>query len=419
MTLDSTLRAKALAHGIRPGLERITALLDMLGRPQDRHPVVHVAGTNGKGSVCAFLSSILQAAGYRVGRYTSPHLISYRERMRVNERPITEPELEDELSRVTALAEQLDASWGPTTEFELLTAAAFSWFARQPLDLLILEVGLGGRLDATNVVERPEMTAITRIARDHTALLGDTVEAIAREKAGILKGGVPVVTGAEGTALAAIQAIADQLGVRVRHAAEAEWLAPGERTDRVQVAGETHEIGLLGAYQARNAALALGMVAELRERGWAIAPEAVQKGLAEARWPGRMDRWTAPGGQAYWLDGAHNLDGAEALAMALTDRPAPEGRILLMGVLADKEPRAMIERLAPLAQTLILTMPPNTRGMDPRELAPLPVHPDLHRASDWHEALRMAQTHAAGREIVVAGSLYLIGAVCAELGYEI
>lgn len=419
MTLDSTLRAKALAHGIRPGLERVTALLDMLGRPQDRHPVVHVAGTNGKGSVCAFLSSILQAAGYRVGRYTSPHLVSYRERMRVNERPITEAELAAELSRVTALAEQLDASWGPTTEFELLTAAAFSWFARQPIDLLILEVGLGGRLDATNVVERPEMTAITRIARDHTALLGDTPEAIAREKAGILKAGVPVVTGAEGTALAEIRAIADRLGSPVRPASEAVWLAPGDRTDRAQVGGEGYELGLLGAYQAGNAALALGLVEGLRERGWTIAPEAVRKGLAEARWPGRMDRWQAPDGQAYWLDGAHNLDGVEALARALMDRPAPEGRVLVVGVLADKEPQAMIERLAPLAQTLILTMPPNARGLDPRALGPMIPHPDLHRVADWKEALTMAQALAEGREIVVAGSLYLVGAVCAELGYAI
>lgn len=417
MTLDSTLRDRAHAHGIRPGLERITALLDQLGRPQDRHPVVHVAGTNGKGSVCALLASVLKAAGYRVGRFTSPHLISYRERFCIDGQFIAEAELESELQGVTALAESLDASLGPTTEFELLTAAAFNWFARQHLDVLILEVGLGGRLDATNVVERPDLTAITRIARDHTALLGETIEAIAREKAGILKAGVPVITGTEGSALAEIQAIATRLGSPVCQAAEAHWLSAGPQADLVQVAGETYELGLLGAYQAKNAALALGLVDGLRERGWTISAEAVKTGLATARWPGRLDRWCAPDGQTYWFDGAHNLDGVEALAKALQDRPAHKGRLLLMGVLADKEPLAMFERLAPLAQTLVLTMPPNARGLDPRDLEPTVDHPDLHMVADWQEALATAQRLARGREIVVAGSLYLVGAAYGALGY--
>lgn len=408
--------SNALQHGIRPGLERITALLERLGRPQDRHPVVHVAGTNGKGSVCAILAAVLKAAGYRVGRYTSPHLVSYVERMSVDGRFIAEAELESELQRVSALAGTLEASLGPVTEFELLTAAAFSWFARQPLDVLILEVGLGGRLDATNVIERPLMTAITRIARDHTALLGDTVEAIAREKAGILKAGVPLVTGAEGSALAEIAAIAEQLGAPLQLAAEAEWLSEGAHGDRIRVAGEPYDLGLLGAYQAKNAALALGLVEGLRARGWTIEATAVREGLAAARWSGRLDRWTAPDGQTYWFDGAHNLDGVEALATALGDRPTDRGRVLLMGVLADKDPAAMVERLAPLAQTLLLTMPPNTRALDPRELAESLDHPDLHVLPDWQEALATARVLASGREIVAAGSLYLIGALCEVLG---
>lgn len=417
MTLDTTLRDKALQHGIRPGLERITALLDRLGRPQDRHPVVHVAGTNGKGSVCAFLASILQAAGYKVGRYTSPHLVSYRERFGVDGRFIPEAELEKELARVTALAETLDPALGPTTEFELLTAAGFSWFARQPLDVLILEVGLGGRLDATNVVERPLLTAITRIARDHTALLGDTVEEIAREKAGILKPGVPLVTGAEGHALYEIRAIADTLGSPLTLAAGAAWLSPGPHGDRVRIGHDHYELGLLGAYQAQNASLALGLAEGLRAQGWIIGDEAVRSGLARARWPGRMDRWVASDGQTYWLDGAHNLDGVEALARALADRDAPKGRVLLMGVLADKEPRAMIERLAPFAETVILTIPPTPRGLDPSRIEPAPSHPDLHRVPAWQEALALAKERAAGHEIVVAGSLYLVGAVYEALGY--
>ncbi|HEY9855358.1 MAG TPA: folylpolyglutamate synthase/dihydrofolate synthase family protein [Stenomitos sp.] len=419
MTLDSTLLDTALRHGIRPGLERTTALLDLLGRPQDRLPVVHVAGTNGKGSVCAFLASILQAAGYRVGRYTSPHLVSYRERFRVNGEVIPEAELASELQRISALAETLDPALGPTTEFELLTAVAFSWFARQPLDLLILEVGLGGRLDATNVVDRPLLTAITRIAKDHTALLGDTLEAIAREKAGILKPGVPLVTGAEGHALREIRTLADSLGSPIRLAQGAAWLAPGPHGDRVRVGHEHYELGLLGAYQAQNASLALGLVEGLRDQGWTIEAEAVKAGLADARWPGRMDRWVAPDDQTYWLDGAHNMDGVEALARALADREAPKGRVLLMGVLADKEPHAMIERLGPLAQTLVLTTPPHARGLDPSALDRAVDHADVRVVPHWEEALATARALAAGRDIVVAGSLYLVGAVYGALGYSV
>ncbi len=416
MTHEPTLLESALRHGIRPGLERITALLDMLGRPQDRHPVVHVAGTNGKGSVCALLASMLEAAGYTVGRFTSPHLVSYRERFSLGGILISQAELDAELKTVADLAETLDPALGPVTEFELLTAVAFNWFAKQPMDLLILEVGLGGRLDSTNVVDRPVMSAITRIALDHTALLGNTVEAIAREKAGILKAGVPVVTGAEGSALDEIRAIAASLGAPVQVAPAADWLSAGPCADRVRVAGVDYDLGLLGAYQARNAAIALELVAGLRARGYAVSDEAVRQGLAVACWPGRMDRRTTPDGQVYWLDGAHNMDGVAALAAALGDRPMPDGRVLLMGVLADKEPKEMIAGLAPQARTLVLTMPPHDRGLDPRKLAHELDHPDLHVVPDWEEALAAARTLAAGREIVVAGSLYLVGAVYGALG---
>ena len=192
---------QALQHGIRPGLERITALLAMLGSPHERLAVVHVAGTNGKGSVCAFLSATLRAAGYKVGRYSSPHLVSYCERFWCDGQFISQEELEARSKRVAEVAGELDPSLGPVTEFELLTAIAFQWFAEIGAEVLVLEVGLGGRLDATNVVNDPVVTVITRIARDHMALLGETVEEIAREKAGILKPGVPLVTGAEGSAL--------------------------------------------------------------------------------------------------------------------------------------------------------------------------------------------------------------------------
>lgn len=403
MTLDSSLADTALRHGIRPGLERITALLDMLGRPQDRHPVVHVAGTNGKGSVCAFLAAMLQEAGYRVGRYTSPHLVSYRERFRLDAATIPEAELESELARVTALADTLDPALGPTTEFELLTAVAFDWFARQPIDLLILEVGLGGRLDATNVIERPLVTAITRIARDHTALLGETPEAIAREKAGILKAGVPLVCGATGPALDAIRTCAREVGAPLRVAnLPPEGGAP---------------LGLLGEHQQQNAALALEVVQALREQGWSIPVAAARRGLAGASWPGRLERFETPARERFLADGAHNLDGAQALASFLGGHPEPGGRLLLFGVLADKDYRDMVELLAAHAGTVVLTRPPSARALSPEALGL--SHADVHVESDWRRALNLARRLAAGREIVVAGSLYLVGALYGELGRSV
>lgn len=399
--MTSSILSDALQHGIRPGLERITALLDHLGRPQDRLKVIHVAGTNGKGSVCALLSGALKAAGYRVGRYTSPHLISYCERLWLDGSFIAEAALEAELAAVRRAADAMAPALGPVTEFELITAAAFSWFAAQDPDLVLLEVGLGGRLDATNVVERPESCVITRIALDHTALLGDTPAAIAREKAGILKPGVPAVTGATGEALEAIRAIAQELGSPL-----------SETTQALQ----GFELGLAGPHQARNAAIALEAVHLLRAAGWRLPEAAVREGFRRARWPGRLETWISPEGERFVFDGAHNPDGIEALASAMEASPEPAGRVLLMGVLADKDPSAMIRALAPHAATVVLTTPPSPRGLDPSTLEAMPPHPDLHLVPNWEAALRQARRLAAGRPILVAGSLYLVGAVCRGLG---
>ncbi|MNX84328.1 Folylpolyglutamate synthase [compost metagenome] len=399
--MTSSILSDALQHGIRPGLERITALLDRLGRPHARLKVVHVAGTNGKGSVCAFLSSILKHAGYRVGRYNSPHLVSYCERIWLDGAFIDEAALDRALEGVQRAASELDPGLGPVTEFELITAAAFLWFAEQAPDLVLLEVGLGGRLDATNVVERPELCIITRIALDHTALLGDTPEAIAREKAGILKPGVPALTGATGSAFEAIRAFAQALSAPLHQVSEGI---------------QGYELGLAGDHQALNAALALAGVQALRSSGWMVSDEAAREGFKAARWPGRLESWHSPEGEHFVFDGAHNPDGIEALARALAVSPEPRGRVILMGVLADKDPAPMIGALAPHADTIVLTTPPSPRGLDPTTLQALPPHPDLHLEPDWQQALALARRLAKGRPILVAGSLYLVGAVCAGLG---
>lgn len=415
MSGSAALLKNALRHGIRPGLERTRALLEGLGNPHERLHVVHVAGTNGKGSVCAFLGAALTEAGYRVGRYSSPHLISYCERFWSQGRFIAPAELDHRLSRVSQLAQNLDEQLGPVTEFELLTAVAFDWFAEQQVDVLLLEVGLGGRLDATNVVEKPLVTVITRIARDHMALLGDSVEAIAREKAGILKPGVPLVTGAEGSALEEIQAEAERLGVMMSVAPQADWLGNG----RIRLGAATFQLGLGGRHQALNAAIAYETLMTLSQGGYRIPASTIASGFASARWPGRLERWLSPRGESFLFDGAHNLDGIEALSRALDDCPVPQGRIILAGFLADKEPAIMLHALAPHANTLVLTMPPTPRAWNPLLLASQLEHPDCHLVASWAEALRLTRRLAQGREMVIAGSLYLIGAVNEALGREI
>lgn len=407
-----TMLASSLAHGIRPGLERISALLTRMGEPQLQLRTLHVAGTNGKGSVCAMLTSVLQEAGYRVGRYTSPHLISYRERLWCDGRNIPADRLAALLLEVDSLTSTLPEALGPITEFERLTAAGFAWLAEQRPDWAVIEVGLGGRLDATNVLERPELTIITRIARDHVDYLGEDLAGIAREKAGILKPGTPLVTGAEAAPREVLRQEAARVGAAWIAAPDAAWLGSEPEGDPVRLGETNYRLGLRGSFQARNAAIALAALQALEARGWAIGSEAIARGLAQPSWPGRLERWTAPDGTRFCFDGAHNLDGVEALGTAL----APGDRVVLAGTLQDKDPDLLLPRLASLGTTVVLTIPPSPRGADPAScVASLPPC-ELHVEPDWRKALELARDRAGGREILVVGSLYLVGAVCGALG---
>lgn len=392
----------ALKVGIRPGLERMHAILEALGFPQKRLRVVHVAGTNGKGSTSAMLSAVLREAGYKVARYTSPHLVDYRERFWLDGAFIPEARLEALLTRVLQVAESVTARFpdlGPTTEFELLTATALTWFAEEGADVSVIEVGLGGRLDATNVFEAPEVTVITSIDRDHTAILGDTLEEIAQEKAGILRPGVPVVTATQGVALAAIQAEAARLGARCVVVTE----------------DSTRPLGLEGPFQRRNAAVVEAVIALLRERGWALPPKSVASGLWKARWPGRMESWTSPLGESWLVDGAHNPGGIAALVEALRQHPNVEGWNMIFGALADRDARAMLQELLPFARHLVLVAPPTPRAMPPQELARDLAHPRLAIAATVPDALALARRNPG--PYAVFGSLYLVGAVKQALGW--
>ena len=341
----------------RLGLSRMVDLLERLGRPQDELRFMHVAGTNGKGSVCAYVASVLQAAGYKVGLFTSPFILCFEERIRVNGENITGEELARAVAAVRPAAAAVEAACGDhPTEFELMAAVAFEHFRAVGCDIVVLEVGLGGRLDATNVIETPEASVICRIGLDHTDLLGDTLGAVAGEKAGIVKAGAPVVSWPqESEAMAVIEVVAAERGCELFVPDFGDLSVEpleGVALRRFSWKGRGFETRLLGSYQPFNAALALTAVDVLRGRGWAISDEAAFAGIASARWPGRFEVVdTAP---LTIVDGGHNPQGAEALAASLADLLGEEGRASVdfaLGVLADKDYPAMVRVVAPWARS--------------------------------------------------------------------
>ena len=337
MTID---QAMELIHGVawrgsRPGLARVRELLHRLGDPQDGLQFVHIAGTNGKGSTAAMLASILRAAGYTTGLFTSPYLERFAERMQVNGVPVPDAEF---AAVCEALQPCIAAMDDPPTEFELVTAAAMLWFRRRGCDVVVLEVGLGGRLDATNVIAAPACAVITNIGLDHTEILGDTLEQIAREKAGILKPGTRAVSYPQTPEVRAVlHEICAQRGIPLTEADAAAIvpLTDGVDGQTFTYRGAEYTLPLLGAHQLRNAAVALETVTALRARGWRIPDAAVRAGLAQVRWPARFELLR----RAPWfvLDGGHNPQCAQTVADNLA-RYFPGRRItLLVGVLADTD----------------------------------------------------------------------------------
>ncbi|TAF50146.1 MAG: bifunctional folylpolyglutamate synthase/dihydrofolate synthase [Oscillatoriales cyanobacterium] len=304
------------------------ALLDRLGNPHHRIPIVHVAGTNGKGSVCAAIASVLRAAGYRVGRYTSPHLVRWNERVCVDGQPLGSDRLLAAIEQtITAIAREPEA---PTpTQFEVLTAAAWVAFAAEAVDIAVIEVGLGGRLDATNVCDHPLVSAIVSIGRDHWQRLGDSLAAIAGEKAGILKRDRPAVVGVlpeEARAVVAEKIAA--LTCPTIWAEPAQWTTPTPaEADRhsaqpiAQWRDLRYPLPLLGDFQLQNSAVAMAAIVQLRSQGWTIPDAAIWEGMEQVRWPGRME-WLRWGDRVFLLDGAHNVEAAERLRVYV-DRVVP------------------------------------------------------------------------------------------------
>lgn len=383
--------------GVQPGLARVRALLERLGNPHEAFEAVLVGGTNGKGSTSAVLAGVLAAGGARTGLFTSPHLSRFSERFRVNGEELPTPLVQEALARVRPFAEDVGATF-----FEVVTALGALVFAEAGVRAAVMEVGLGGRLDATNVLE-PVLSVVTNVGLDHTEVLGHTLEAIAGEKAGILRPGRPAVTGAQGVALGVLDSVNADLWALGRDASyDAEFL--GWEGWRVRLNGPlgTAEFRtpLLGEHGARNAALAA-----LAAQRLGVKNEALAKGAALARWPGRMER-VPFGSREVLLDGAHNPDGAEALAAAL--RSLGVSRVpLVFGASGDKDVAGVARALEPIASEVILTRAAlSPRAADPAALAALWRVPTRLAASP-REALALLPPGLS----VVAGSLYLVGEV--------
>ena len=400
--------------GIKLGLQRTQALLHALGDPHELLQGVHVAGTNGKGSVCAMLTSVLQAAGYRVGLMPKPHLVSYTERIQVDQRPIPEADFAALLTEVQPVISKVAAELGPPTEFEILTSAALYYLARAGIDLLVCEVGLGGRLDSTNVLDLG-VEVITNISLDHTQHLGSTLEAIAAEKAGILKPDSLAITAAQPPALPVIEAAARQQRIpllRLGHeielrALDREWA--GIEATITTPAGTYRDlrVPLLGLHQAENAALAVAAIDGLRSRGWEVSDGAMRDGLARTHWPGRLE--VLDRHPIVLVDGAHNPAGLERSLAAV--RRLAKGRqlVIVFGAMKDKDLPAMLSQLRAMDAPVIFSAIDWHRAALPADLAHQFGEPAEVAASAKEAISRARERAGANGLVLVCGSLYLVG----------
>ena len=393
------------SRGIKLGLDRIAEAAEVRGHPERATRFVHIAGTNGKGSVATMLESVLRAAGYRTGQFASPHLQRYVERVRIGGRPITEREAANRIEDLRA-----DTRLPPLSFFEYTTLLAFEAFRDARCEVVLLEVGLGGRLDSTNIVT-PEVSVITNISLEHQRILGDTLAKIAREKAGVLKPGVPGVVGARGKSVArAISARADAVGAPLRWIGrdfESRW----DDRDLWVRAGEREwsglRLGLRGDYQGDNAACALAALVELDARGFEVSDADVRKGLKRAKWPGRLE-WHS-GRPSFLFDAAHNGAGCETLARYLDDLEFPGRVVLLFGAMNDKEHRRMLEAFDGRVHRRIYTALGLDRSASPARLAKIREGTVARSARD---AVARAK-RAAGPTglVVVAGSIFLLAEI--------
>lgn len=416
MTYEETLKKidSYQRFSTKPGLERISKLLSLLGNPQDRLKFVHVAGTNGKGTACTLIASVLQNAGYRVGLYLSPHVCDFCERMQFCGEMIPRNELAAASERVFTAAEQLRESGTNVNEFELITAIAMLWFAERGCEIVVLEVGLGGRFDATNIIDNPLVSVIMSISLDHTKILGDTIEQIALEKCGIIKKHCPVVCSPDEPpeALEVIRRISkknesqlteadtDRLGAVKSNFSGAELEYRGERI----------HLPFLGDHQVKNAATVLAVLEVLRASGWNIPSFALKEGFSSARLPARLEVLSL--NPPILLDGAHNPEGTTALAKAIRRYLSGKKIIAVMGMMADKDAAQAVKNLTGLFQKVIAVAPSSPRAMSAADFAELWQRSGTPALVAGSSAEALNLTFSAlepDGALVICGSLYLAG----------
>ena len=403
-------------YGIVPGLGNITNLCEKLGNPQQELKFVHIAGTNGKGSVLAYVSTILKAAGYKVGRYVSPTIFEYRERIQVNNRPITQKALCTLVERMQGICQELVAEGKPhPTPFEVETAMAFQYFKEQGCDIVVMETGMGGRLDATNIIENTLVAVLVSISMDHMQFLGKDLTAIATEKAGIIKKGCQVVTmEQEEEVLRVIHDKAQGLNAKVTVAetGKAKKIRYGLEKQRFDYeAWKSLEIGLAGKHQIANAVLAIEVIKALEQTGYVVAEKALRKGLLETRWLGRF---SLIGKKPFFVvDGAHNEDAAKKLAESIEFYFTNKRIIYIMGILRDKEYEKIIALTHSYADMILTVATPNqARTMSSYELATevAKVHPNVTAVDSLEEAVEIAYLLAGKEDVILAfGSLSFTG----------
>ena len=386
-----------LKFGIKPGLDRIKYLLRLIDQPQEKFKIIHVTGTNGKGSVCATLAEILKTAKFKVGLFTSPHLISYRERFKINGVEISENDFTNLVDDMKILVDQMIADgYESPTEFEVLTAMAFKYFADQKVDYAVIEVGLGGLLDSTNVV-KPKISVITNVANDHAEKCGGDLYGIARHKAGIIKEKIPIVTGASDEPLKIISEVAKQKNSKIFV------------LNKDFFVDDSLKISLQGEYQKLNAAIAVETAKLLNEDQ--ITDEVIKTAIQNVKWQGRFEIFHY-GDKTLIIDGAHNGAGAKALRKSLDKKFSTDRRIFLFGVLADKDIDEMIKTLFRKDDFVIVTKPNSPRAADPKKICELLQERSIESiAIEDNEKAFEKFINSDEKILIAAGSLYMIGKI--------
>lgn len=418
MTYEEALGkiSSLLRFGMKPGLERVEKLLELLGNPQDKLKFVHVAGTNGKGSTCALISTVLKKSLYKTGLYTSPYVTDFCERMQINGIMISHEELTAMVEKTFPLVEQMAANEEIITEFEFITALAMQWFAQSGCDIVVLEVGLGGRLDATNIIKTPLVSVITSISLDHTAVLGNTVELIANEKCGIIKeNGITVCyPDQKPEALAIIRGVA---AARNNRFILADMNSVTTLSMNITGTGLEYNdllvsLPFIGEHQVKNAVTALAAIEVLKSQGYNIADHSIEAGFSSASLPARLEILSYE--PLVLLDGAHNPDGTAALAAAVKKYLNGKKIVAIMGMLADKDATTATKNLEGLFTHVITLAPSNPRAMSAKDLAAhwKDLGTSAEPMTDVDAALKKALgLLGADGALLICGSLYLAGEV--------